>query len=103
MLGTYVTSHLVEKGYDVVGLTRKEIDAGDVNVQIRSILASYGAQDGDVVINCIGTIKPQVDKLGTLNDVYVNTVFPRILANVCESIGASLIHITTDCVRFLLL
>jgi len=98
MLGTYVTSYLTEKGYDIVELTRKEIDAGDVNVQIRSILASFGAHKGDVVINCIGAIKPQVDKLGDLNAIKVNSLFPYVLANACEEKGYKLIHITTDCV-----
>ena len=69
-----------------------------MNVQIRSILASCGAHNGDVVINCIGTIKPQVDKLGDLNAIKVNSLFPHLLANVCEEKGYKLIHITTDCV-----
>lgn len=98
MLGTYVRQYLKDADYDVVGLTRNEIDAADVNVQIRSALAAHGAQPNDVVINCIGTIKPQVDKLGDLNAIKVNSLFPHSLAKVCEEKGYKLIHITTDCV-----
>jgi dTDP-4-dehydrorhamnose reductase len=98
MLGTYVKQYLKDTDYEVVGLTRNEMDAADVNVQIRSALASHGAQSGDVVINCIGTIKPQVDKLGDLNAIKVNSLFPHLLAKVCEEKGYKLIHITTDCV-----
>ena len=46
----------------------------------------------------MGAIKPQVDKLGVLNAITVNSMFPHILSNVCEEMGIHLIHITTDCV-----
>jgi dTDP-4-dehydrorhamnose reductase len=39
-----------------------------------------------------------VDKLGDLNAILVNSVFPHILANVCEKLNINLIHPTTDCV-----
>lgn len=98
MLGRYVYSHFKEKGYDVVGLTRKDIDAGDTNVQMRSPLVASGAKAFDVVINCMGTIKPQVDKFGSVNAIKVNSLFPHMLASVCNEMGFKLIHITTDCV-----
>lgn len=98
MLGTYVSAHLKESEYYVVGLTRNQIDASDLNVQISSILAAHGAKEGDVVINCIGTIKPQVDKLGDVNAIKVNSLFPHLLSDVCQKKDYKLIHITTDCV-----
>jgi len=95
MLGTYVSSYLKENGYDVVGLKRSDIDAADIS---NNKTFHFGQQKDDVVINCMGTIKPQVDKLGTLNAIKVNSIFPHLLANACEEIGCKLIHITTDCV-----
>jgi dTDP-4-dehydrorhamnose reductase len=52
---------------------------------------------GDVVVNCIGVIKPyvEIDKEVT---VYVNSLYPYQLARECRQIGARLIHISTDCV-----
>ena len=55
-------------------------------------------KNGDVIINCIGTIKPRVDELGDLNAIIVNSLFPRLLSNYCESKEIKLIHPTTDCV-----
>jgi dTDP-4-dehydrorhamnose reductase len=52
----------------------------------------------DYVINCIGIIKPQVEKVGIGNTVYVNSVFPHWLTDACQRDNTKLIHITTDCV-----
>ena len=67
--------------------------------KLRAILeVVLHVKSGDVIINCIGTIKPRVDSLGDLNAILVNSVFPRVLANVCETLGVNMIHPTTDCV-----
>jgi len=95
MLGTYVTFYLRENGYDVVGLNRADLDAAYID---DDTMFHFGEQKDDVVINCMGAIKPQVDKLGTLNAIKVNSLFPHLLADICEEKGCKLIHITTDCV-----
>jgi dTDP-4-dehydrorhamnose reductase len=62
----------------------------------------YSGQDkmsnNDIVVNCMGTIKPRVDELGDLNALVVNSIFPRRLADLCQQYGVKLIHPTTDCV-----
>lgn len=98
MLGRYVYAHFQRTGYDVIGLTRKEIDVSQPDPPIRSVFARYGATPKDVVINCMGTIKSVVDNHGTLKTIRVNSIFPYLLANVCEEKDYHLIHITTDCV-----
>lgn len=99
MLGRYVYTYLKSKGYDVVGISRDVIDAEAFNqMQLHGALFQKGFKRGDVIINCIGTIKPQVDKLGTLTAIKVNSLFPYYLSNVCEKEGYKMIHITTDCV-----
>lgn len=53
----------------------------------------------DCVVNCIGAIKPRFTSVeATLEGYKVNSIFPRVLADTCESLGVKLIHITTDCV-----
>lgn len=52
----------------------------------------------DVVINCIGLIKQFSDAKDPLCALPINSMLPHRLANVCELIGARLIHISTDCV-----
>ena len=63
-----------------------------------NVIVEKGYDSGDVIVNCIGMIKPQVDKLGTVAAIKVNSLFPHYLSNVGEGLGAKVIHITTDCV-----
>ncbi len=98
MLGAYVMKYL-GRDFDIVGVGRDIIDASKVNEEILDTkFRDMGIQKGDVVINCVGAIKPRVDELGDLNAILVNSVFPRILANVASKYESHLIHPTTDCV-----
>jgi len=98
MLGRYVSTYLKDY-FDVVNLSKNDIDASKENEEGLNLkLQNLGIKKDDVIINCIGTIKPMVDALGDLNAIQVNSVFPRILSNVCEKIGTKIIHPTTDCV-----
>jgi dTDP-4-dehydrorhamnose reductase len=100
MLGKYVWSYLDEKKYEVVGINRDILDASNTTEEKleQLFLKELKTEKGDVVINCMGTIKPRVDSLGDLNAILVNSVFPRLLSNFCEKHGLKLIHPTTDCV-----
>lgn len=51
----------------------------------------------DYIINCIGVIKPFMDK-NMKDSIYINSLFPHKLADFCESKNTKMIHITTDCV-----
>jgi len=98
MLGRYVSTYLKDY-FDVINLSRNEIDASKITEEeLHAKLFYLGVKENDVVINCVGTIKPQIDALGDLNGIQVNSVFPRLLANVCEKLNTKLIHPTTDCV-----
>jgi dTDP-4-dehydrorhamnose reductase len=72
---------------------RPLLDASKVT---KSKLKATGLHKGDVVINCIGTIKRK--DATKVDYALVNSAFPHLLAAACEDIGAKLIHITTDCV-----
>lgn len=100
MLGRYVWKYLATKDYTVIPVNRDVIDASSMTEEkLRAILeVVLHVKSGDVIINCVGTIKPRVDSLGDLNAILVNSVFPRVLANVCETLGVNMIHPTTDCV-----
>lgn len=52
----------------------------------------------DVVINCIGVIKPLVEKVGIPATTWQNARLPHELYRICRAKGARLIHISTDCV-----
>lgn len=51
----------------------------------------------DVVINCIGIIKPMMAK-SMKNAVLINSLLPHVLAEQCAETGTKFIHISTDCV-----
>ena len=98
MLGKYVNTYLSQY-FHVVNITRNDINASNINEEeLHAKLLHIGLKSDDIVVNCIGAIKPIVDSLGDLNALKVNSIFPRILSNVCEKIGAKMIHPTTDCV-----
>jgi dTDP-4-dehydrorhamnose reductase len=98
MLGRYVKKYL-KSFFELVEINRDNFNVFNCSEQnIENILINNNIKKGDVIINCIGTIKPRVDELGELNAIIVNTVFPRYLANVSEKLNCKLIHPTTDCV-----
>jgi len=98
MLGKYVSKFLTDY-YEIIEITRNEIDASNIDAEnLKNKLLDLGLKENDIVINCIGTIKPMVDSIGDLITIKVNSVFPRILADVCENLKAKMIHPTTDCV-----
>lgn len=98
MLGKYVSKYLGQK-YTIVEINRDVIDASTVNKEsLMAKMFHLGIHKGDVLINCVGTIKPRVDELGDTNAIIVNSVFPRILSKTCLEMGVNMIHPTTDCV-----
>ena len=54
-------------------------------------------QNPDYVINCIGVIKPFIEKDRT-HSVLLNSLLPHQLADACQALKIKIIHITTDCV-----
>jgi dTDP-4-dehydrorhamnose reductase len=97
MLGRYVFTYLKEKGYNVVGVGREGIDASNYETVLHKYV-SDNMSKGDVVVNCMGMIKPRLNERPAEEFIKVNSLFPRELANLCEQYGVKLIHPTTDCV-----
>ncbi len=52
----------------------------------------------DVTINCIGIIKQSPLANDQITAIALNALFPHKLESACRSIGARLIHISSDCV-----
>jgi len=51
----------------------------------------------DYVVNCIGVIKPFMHT-DIKSSIEINSLLPHMLAKAANSVGAKLLHITTDCV-----
>lgn len=98
MLGRYVCSYFNQKEYNVIGITRKELDVLHLREEeLKYKLFDFGLENGDVIINCIGMIKQRTD-INDIDFIYINSIFPRLLSNVCEKLNVKMIHPTTDCV-----
>ena len=71
-----------------------EIDALNFS-QIKSIIKDIKP---NVVLNCIGITKRKI-KSDNLNDViYLNSLFPHLLAKYCLQKKVRVVHFSTDCV-----
>ena len=95
MLGRYVYTYFKSERYNnIIGLSRKDLDAANVT---KEQLNSISFTKDTVIINCMGIINSRKN-ISTLEFIQVNSVFPHLLANMCEETGSKLIHITTDCI-----
>ncbi|GHV82961.1 NAD(P)-dependent oxidoreductase [Spirochaetia bacterium] len=93
MLGNAVFKVMKDAGFDVVGTTRRELDAETTTIDdIQNCVKNC-----DYIINCIGFIKHHIDdknKDDVERAIKVNSLFPHKLAKC----GIKIIQIATDCV-----
>lgn len=100
MLGHKVFEHFSNlEGYEVFGSYRNKSVAPDKNSFAFDAESPDWSKipECDYVLNCIGVIKPFM-KDNTIGAVKINSLFPWMLSEWCESSNTRLIHITTDCV-----
>jgi len=63
-----------------------------------SVIGAVQSVAPDVVINCIGIVKQLDAAKDPVVSININALFPHMLANLCGTSGAKLIHFSTDCV-----
>ncbi len=63
-----------------------------------SVIHALDQSDATTVVNAIGIIKQLDAARAAVPSIRVNALFPHELATACDSRGAQLIHISTDCV-----
>lgn len=112
MLGSTVARYLSSVGHKVSVTCRHEsfklaikwastVDAATSIMVFNPVtqdIRNYPINQFDYVINCIGVIKPAVKKVGTVNTLLINGVFPHQLAEYSYGNAVGCINITTDCV-----
>jgi len=99
MLGNTVLEYFLStNNYEVSGSVRDVSLKNDNNFIYEPVLEDDVRElpRADYFINCIGIIKPHMLK-NIEHSIYLNSLFPRELADECSRRGAGLIHITTDC------
>jgi dTDP-4-dehydrorhamnose reductase len=94
MLGNYVCKYLNSQKYNIIEVSRQDLDISLINENtLENFILNKNIK---WVINCAGTIKSRIEELGELNALKVNTIFPRILANICDKNNIKCINISTD-------
>ncbi|HWQ53920.1 MAG TPA: dTDP-4-dehydrorhamnose reductase [Bryobacteraceae bacterium] len=91
-LGVELVSQLSERGYDVTGWDKGEVDITDAEATERS-LASI---DPEVVINAAAYNQVDVAEREPLAAFEVNALAVRSVAVACRQLDARLIHFSTD-------
>ena len=112
MLG-HMLVRVLSESHDVYGTSKQEWSAtsglakflnkekwiAGVNASdIATVIDFFREHQFDVVINCIGVVKQRGYRTSEEEMIEVNAHFPHKLLSICDSSGARLIHISTDCV-----
>ncbi len=64
----------------------------------QSLLSVFTSVKPQVVVNCVGIVKQIPEASDTWLNIAVNALLPHRIGQLCQSAGARLIHISTDCV-----
>jgi dTDP-4-dehydrorhamnose reductase len=111
MLGHQLFKHL-RKRHDVKVTLRQElifykkfnlfstenayagVDVRDLD-HFAEVINNYQPQ---AVINGVGIIKQRESAKAYIPSIEINALFPHYLANICKTINARVVHLSTDCV-----
>lgn len=101
MAGHTIAIYLKEKGHDVTGFARRNLDfvktiVGDAT-DFEFLKGLITAGNYDYVINAIGVLNQYAEK-NMANAVILNGYLPHFLADITKDMNTSVIHMSTDCV-----
>ena len=77
-----------------LSIATARFDATEISTKELMSLVSQN----DIVINCIGIVKPCIPRLSLPEVFYINSSFPFVLSRVCHDRGVKLITFSSDCV-----
>ena len=96
--------------FEVWGACRDPRTLPDLGVPADRMLAGLDATDSDgayalvervrpdLVLNAVGIVKQRADAKAAIPSIAVNSLWPHVLADVCDRHGARMVHVSTDCV-----
>jgi dTDP-4-dehydrorhamnose reductase len=96
--------------FEVWGACRRPDELPDLGVPLDRLLGGLDATDRDsayalldrvrpdVVLNAVGIVKQRADAKAAIPSIQVNSLWPHLLADACERVGARMVHVSTDCV-----
>src|SRR5262249_9378373 len=71
-----------------------EVDARDFD----RVMAVAGSFKPEALIHCVGLVEQRPNAKSSVLAIQINSLFPHQLRDLCEDLGARLIHFSTDCV-----
>jgi dTDP-4-dehydrorhamnose reductase len=96
---TFATFRGAVEAYSSLGIFDESRVVGRVDAcQFETVERAFATVQPQVVVNCIGIVKQEAAAKDPIVNITVNALFPHRLAELCDGIGARLIHISTDCV-----
>lgn len=99
LLGNTVTKYFLNNTKHEISYTHRDqkVKLENSSIYFDALNADFSIlNEYDYVLNCIGIIKPfMLDDLE--KNIYINSIFPRKLAEYCDKKNIKLIHITSDC------
>ena len=112
MLGNAVFRYFAtQTRHETVGIVRSDRSARLLPEALHERIAVAGeVEDPDqlvqmfsrhrptLVVNCVGLVKQLASAEDPTAAIPINSLLPHRLANLCELIGARLVHLSTDCV-----
>jgi dTDP-4-dehydrorhamnose reductase len=96
---TYVTFRNYDERIRSLKLFKDHAVIQNVDVfRLESVEKAISRVRPDFVLNCVGIIKQRKEAKNARESIYINALFPHLLAGCCEQAGAKLLHVSTDCV-----
>jgi len=96
LLGNYVYSYLGKQNRNVVQLTRLQIDFEKID------FGEFGKNnpfdENSIIVNCIGVLKPFIEKVGLETTVKLNKNLPILLERIGYDKGINVVNFSSDCV-----
>lgn len=67
-------------------------------LRFETVAQAVEAVRPDAVVNCVGIVKQVEQVSDAVLTITLNALLPHQLAALCETLGARLVHVSTDCV-----
>lgn len=96
LLGNYVFSYLQKQIRNVVQITRSDIDF--VGTDFGEFGKNNPFEENSIIVNCIGVLKPVIEKVGLDATVKLNKNLPILLEKIGYDKGINVINFSSDCV-----
>ena len=91
MLGRDLLKFLTEIGEEAVGFHRGNMNLKGESAEVFAKFAGF-----DLIVNCVAYTKVDQAELERQEAFFANALFPSLLAQIADEVGAKLIHISTD-------